>query len=207
MTRVLGVIFTFVLGLLIASGGAAQSIGASVGANFDRLSDIRFNDREATFSSSTGWHAELWIEFPFGPMGLRAGARYMDAGMLFAGLSEHTSTVRDNFDVTLLEVPLLLRYAVGVSAVQPTVFAGPVARFKALVDHELADDIRSPSLAGEAGVGLEISLGGLRLLPEIAYTWGITDFIDKELVIGSVTLSANESQKMNSAMVRVAIAF
>ena len=207
MTRALGVTFTFVLGLLFASGGAAQSIGASVGANFDRLSDIRFNDREATFSSSTGWHAELWIEFPFGPMGLRAGARYMDAGMLFAGLSEHTSTVRDNFDVTLLEVPLLLRYAVGVSAVQPTVFAGPVARFKALVDHELADDIRSPSLAGEAGVGLEISLGGLRILPEIAYTWGITDFIDKELVIGSVTLSANESQKMNSAMVRVAIAF
>ena len=195
------------MGLLFASGGAAQSIGASVGANFDRLADIRLNDREATFSSTSGWHAELWIELPVGPLGLRAGARYMDAGMLFAGLSEHTSSVRDDFDVTLLEIPVLLRYAVGASALQPTLFAGPVARFKALIDAELADDIRSPSLAGEAGVGLEISLGSLRILPEIAYTWGITDFVDTELVIGSVTLSANEGQTLNSAMVRLAVAF
>ncbi len=207
MKRALGVTCSFVTGLLLAHGGAAQSIGASVGANFDRLTDIQFNDREATFSSTTGWHAELWIEFPMGPLGLRAGARYTDAGMLFSGLSEHTSSVRDNFDVSLLEIPVLLRYAIGVSAVQPTVFAGPVARFKALVDSELVDDIKSPSLAGEAGVGLEISVGGLRILPEIAYTWGITDFIDRELVIGSVTLSANEGQTLNSAMLRVAIAF
>ncbi len=185
----------------------AQSIGVSVGANFDRLSNIRLNDKAATFSSKNGWHVEVWIEFPLGLLGMRPGVRYMDAGMLFEGLSDHTANVRDNFDITLVEIPLLFRYSIGISAIQPTLFAGPVGRFTVAVDNIIENDLRSPSLAGEAGIGVEISLGKLRIIPEVAYTWGITNFIDDELLLEFVSLSVDEKQTLNSAMLRVAVAF
>ncbi len=183
-----------------------QKFGATIGLNFDQLSDIDIDDRKATFDSKNGWHVELWIETP-GPISFRLGARYKDAGMLFEGLNEHTSEVQDNFDVTLLEIPLLIRYKIGPRAFQPIIFVGPVGRMTAISNVEFLSHIRTPSIGGEAGLGLQFAVGSLRLIPEVAFTWGITNFIEDQLVIGSVKLTPNESQALNSAMLRIAIGF
>ena len=185
----------------------AQQFGVSVGVNFDQLSDIEIDDREATFESKNGWHVEIWVETPPAPLTFRLGARYKEAGMLFDGLNDHTSTVRDNFDVTLLEIPLLVRYAIGPRMMQPTIFIGPVGRMTAISNVEFLSHITTPSIGGEAGIGLQFAVGRLRLIPEIAFTWGLTNFLDDQLVIGSIMLIPSESQSLNSAMLRLAIGF
>jgi hypothetical protein len=196
-----------VLGLGLTNTAAAQlQFGVTAGLNFNRLTDISFGEAEANFDNKTGWHIGVWAEVGLGPLDLRPGVRYMDAGNLFNGLSDifEFDDFDDDFDVNLVEVPILLRYGFGSPVVKPYVFAGPVIRFPSASNDLIEDDFNSPTLAGELGLGLEVALGGISLYPEIAFTFGLTSFIDEdETIIGSIT--TDNSQHLNVAMLRLGI--
>jgi hypothetical protein len=87
----------------------------------------------------------------------------------------------------------------------PYAFAGPVFRFPSFTDKVLSNDLAPVSVAAEAGLGLQITIGGLRLYPEIAYTFGLTNFIQDELVIDFVTLTPEGQQRLNTAMLRLSV--
>ncbi len=189
--------------LLAAMPASAQTIGVTTGINFDRLSDITLNEVEARFNSQTGWHVGVWIEFPIGPFGLRGGARYLDAGMLLQGLSDLDTHVKDDFDFNLVEFPFLATFSLGTPVLNPYVFAGPVMRITTGVDPILAPDLKTPSYAMEIGGGLTLSVGRLKLSPEVAYIVGVTSFFGDELTVGSVTLPIDQQHSLNSAMLRL----
>ncbi len=178
-----------------------------MGANFQRLSDIRLNALDTKFQDQNGWHAGVWVELPIGSFGARVGGRYMAAGQLFDGLQDNFPAVQDSFDVTLAEVSLLLRYGLRSPLVAPYVFAGPVLRFPFGTGEDISDDLKPLSYAAEIGGGLEIRLGQLSLYPEVAYVFGMTRFIEDELVLEVITLSVGDPQKLNAALVRLSVGF
>ena len=201
-----------VIGLMLATAAPtqAQKFGFTAGLNFDRLSDITVRSSasasaDATFDNKTGWHIGIWTDIPLGVVSIRPGVRYMSAGQLFEGLSDLNPTVQDDFDINLIEIPVLVRFGFGAPVLKPYLFAGPVVRFPAGVDNVIDGDLKSPTLAGEVGLGLQVALGGISLYPEIAYTFGLSSFIEEELILGFVTFSTDDSQKLNTAMLRLGV--
>lgn len=180
----------------------AQGLGLSVGANFNELSDIDSGDREATFDNATGWHLHLWVDLPAGPIALRPGIRYMDAGAVF---QDDDLVIPDEEQaISLLEIPIDLRYRFTVPIVTPYVLAGPVLRFPTGNDDD-SDRLQSFSVAANLGVGAELGLAGLRVYPELKYTFGITRFTEEEYELGGVTFQADDSQHLNAIMLSLGI--
>lgn len=183
---------------------AQAQLAFSAGLNFNQVSDIEFGDREATFDNKTGWHVALWYDLPLGPVALQPGLRYMDAGELYQGFQEDGVDIED-VSVTLVEVPLNLRLRMATPVVTPYVKGGPVIRIPLTSDDELNDDLETLSVAGELGAGLEVSLGGVRVFPEVKYTFGISRFMDDEFDIGDTEFVADESQHLNAVMISLAV--
>ncbi len=194
-----------ILGCFFATTAPAQNFGVSVGANFQRLSDVALNELETKFESQNGWHVGAWLELPLGPAALRGGGRYMAAGKLFEGIQDSHSSVRDNFDVSLVEVYLLFRLGFPSPVVSPYVFAGPVFRFPTQNDSDIGDNLKILSYAGEIGGGIKIDLGPVSLHPELAYVFGLTRFIEDELILQQISLRAGDPQKLNMAMLRLSV--
>ncbi len=206
----LGLLATIV-GLCLAGPASAQveQFGVTAGLNFDRLTDVSLNNADANFESKTGWHAEVWLDFSLlGVLTLRPGLRYMDAGRLFdGGLSDIVSDVEEDFDISLVEVPVLLRFGFPAPVIKPYILAGPVLRLPIGVDNTIDSDLKSLTLAGELGFGVEVPFGGLNLYPEIAFTFGLSSFTNDEIIIGFATFSTDDSQHLNTAMLRLGVGF
>ena len=185
---------------------AAQHFGVSLGLAYQQLSDISLNSLDTRFKSKEGWHVGAWLEFAAGSsLRIRSGIRYVDAGQLFEGINDTFPATRDSFDVSMLEASLLVRYGINAPVVGPYVFAGPVLRIPSFTDEVISNDLAPLSVATEMGVGLKISVGGVHLYPEIAYTFGMTNFIQDEIVIDFVTLTPQGKQRLNSAMLRLSV--
>ena len=194
---------TLAILLLLSMAGIdaarAQGLGISAGANFNSLSDIETASGEETFDNASGWHLHLWFDLPAGPIAVRPGLRYMNMGELFS---------IDDFDVdetvTMLEIPIDVRIRLGFPLITPYVLAGPVLRFPAAGDDE--DRLKSFSFAGGLGVGVELGLGGIKLFPELKYTFGLSRFTEDRYEIGDVEIVPDEDQKLNAIMLSVGIA-
>lgn len=205
----LGLLAT-VVGLCLAGPASAQinQIGFAAGLNFDRFTDVSFNNVDANFDSKSGWHAEVWFDLSLlGILTLRSGLRYMDAGQIYEGLSEIDERAVDDFDITLVEVPVLIYFGFPAPIIKPYILAGPVLRFPVGVDSVIDTDLHTLSLAGELGFGVAVPLAGLTLYPEIAFTFGLSSFANDEIIIGFATFSTDDSQHLNTAMLRLGVGF
>lgn len=194
------------LGFLLAQPQAASAqFGVAAGFNFEQLSDIELNEGSAAFENRTGWHVAAWFELPLGSLALRPGVRYLDAGALYRGLDDNDGTLEDDFSVNLLEIPLDVRYRFGGGALTPYLVGGPVLRFPIVSDDGLNDDLRTVSFAGGLGVGLELPLGGMRLYPELAYTFDVSGFAEGDFEIGGRRFITDDTQFLNGVMLRVGV--
>lgn len=200
--RTLGPLTVLLLALAVPANG--QGVGFAAGANFTELDDIDTGDRSATLDNVTGWHLHLWFDLPLGPVGLRPGIRYMDAGHLFDPVeTTNFEDFVDEQDVTFLEFPIDLRLKLDLPIVSPYVLAGPVLRFA--TDTNNKDRLEEFSLAGGAGLGLEIGIAGLRFYPEVKYTFGVTSFVKEEYELGNVVIQPDEQQNLNAVMLSFGI--
>ena len=195
--------FLLLASVTISRDAQAQGLGISAGANFNQLSDIETSSGEATFDNATGWHLHLWFDVPVGPVAVRPGLRYMNLGEVFADASVSSLDTSVDDVVTMLEVPIDVRLRLGLPMITPYVMAGPVLRFPAGGDDD--SRLESFSLAGGAGIGVELGLGGIRLFPELKYTFGITRFTQDSYEIGDVTITPDEDQRLNAVMLSVGI--
>lgn len=202
--------YTLVFLMLLAPGWTLSSPAHaqfvfSAGPNVSQLSDVEFGSSEATFDNSTGWHAGLAIDVPLGPVAVQPGLRYMDAGTLFEELAMDDFDPEEDINVTLLEVPLNLRLRLNTPKVTPYVMAGPVLRIPLTPDGEMNDDLKTLSVAGGIGAGLEVSLVGLTLYPELRYTFGISDFVNDDFELDGRTFTTESTQRLNAIMLSVGL--
>lgn len=183
---------------------AQGGLGVSAGANFDRLSDIDLSGTNGEFENQTGWHVELWYELGLGPVSVKPGIRYMDAGRLYEGMSE--GDFRDTFSIQMVEVPLDLRFRfAGTPVASPYFSAGPVLRFPLASGGEIDDGLETVSVAGGVGVGVMLKAGSLRVYPEIIYTFGLSRFTKQEFELAGRTFTTEDNQLLNATMLRIGI--
>lgn len=194
-----------ILGLFVVPAAHAQ-MSFWGGVNFNQLSDIKVNSFQATFKSHTGWNLGLALSLPLGPLTFRPGARYMNGGPLYKGLADAEPDVdEDDFDINVFELPVDLLFHFNTPAIKPYIVAGPVIRFPLGTDVGLSNDIKSPSMAGGVGVGIEVPLGKIKVIPEVYYTFGLSRFIGNEFILGETIIITEDDQRLNTAMIRLGI--
>jgi len=195
-----------VIGLLFASPTQtqAQGLGIAAGANFDSFSDIN-HTANGTLDNATGFHAGIFVDLALGPVSLRPGLYYVDVGELEIDQQPGFDQAA-NFDLSLIEVPVDVRYRIATPIITPYLLAGPVLRFANADDDNFQDSLRDLSLAGAAGAGIEVAIPGLgfRLYPEVRYQFGVTQFID-DFEVGDVAFTTDTD--LNTVMLRLGVTF
>jgi hypothetical protein len=200
----LGLLALLLLGSFSATTAHAQ-IGFAIGANFNELSDID-SDPPATFDNATGFHIGVFYDLGVGPVALRPGLFYMDAGDFDAN---GPSFDDQSFDLQFIEIPVDVRFNVLTAPiVRPYVLAGPVFRFAQTSDDDFKDSLNDFSYAANVGFGLEIGspVGGITLYPEFRYAFGISSITDDSEFLGA-NFTADEDQQFNAFMLRLGVSF
>ena len=191
---------------------AVLETGLSVGVNFASLEDVDVKDGATTWESKTGWHFGLYMKSALGPLGVRAGAIYLDAGPLFEGLSDKLddpSGFEDDFDVRFLVIPVDLQYRLVTPAITPYLLAGPELRFNMTSADDFDDNFKDTSWGGNIGAGIEFTLPvvGIAVAPEFRYTFDLTGMTEEDLTIVTETLKASDSFQSGTYHVRVHFSF
>lgn len=188
--------FSALLALLgaLAPNTAQAQLGIAAGANFDRLSDI-----DADTEGALGYHVGLFYDARLGPLGIRPGLFYTDVGDIEYDTAE--GAVED-FDLQLVEIPIDARLRLGGTPIlTPYLLAGPVFRINASGD-DFGGNMKDFSMAANAGVGLEVNVQGtgLRLFPELRYSFGVND-------IATDLGFEGEDARLNNFMIRLGLTF
>ena len=201
--------FLSLLALLLAHAVSSQTasaqLGIAVGGNFNELSDID-SDPPTTFDNATGFHVGVFYDLGVGPVALRPGLFYMDAGDFDATGDGFEA---QNFDLQFIEVPVDVRFNVLTAPiVRPYVLAGPVLRFAQTSDDDFKDSLNEISYAANVGFGLEIGppVGGFTLYPEIRYAFGVSSITNDNEFLGA-SFTADEDQQFNAFMLRLGVSF
>lgn len=199
--------YSFLLLLFFAAVQPSQaqvSFGVMAGLNFAELDDIDTGSAQRTFESRSGYHIGVYTDLAGGPLALRIGVRYLDAGPLFedGGIFDPNE---DEFNVNFVTVPVDLRFRMNAPFVKPYVFGGPEFRFLTDTDeNQNRYKIKDLSMAANVGFGLQFSLGGLNLLPEFRYSFGLSGLNDQDQ-IGGIQLA--EDQKVKLFMLSLGLGF
>ena len=149
----------FVLLFMPVTAQAQFSFGVGAGLNFTSLADVDFGSTRTVYDSRSGYHVGAFLDFSAGPIALRPGVYYMNAGTLFEDGFDSVSslnTIDDNFELNFVVVPIDVRLRLGIPLLKPYIHAGPELRFRsedASTEVEEALDLRSFNLAGNFGGG------------------------------------------------------
>lgn len=177
-----------------------QGLGFAAGANFNELDDIDVGSTSATFDNSSGYHLGVFLELGGGPLSLRPGVFYHKVGRYeFPGGTE--------IDLAAIEVPVDIRLALATAGpLRPYILGAPVLTFPRTDD--FGDAVEDITLTADIGAGLELHLGGLRLLPELRYGIGVTEYLSDEFEIGGATITPSDSdRRMSKVMLRLNVMF
>ena len=200
-----------IIALLALSPCAAWAqFGIGVGLNFDSIGDVDTGDSRATFDNSTGYHVGVFYDLSLGPAAIRPGVflrRVQDVD-LSAALPGGTPA-SEVFSLTMIEVPVDLRYRLTLPAVTPYLLIGPVFGFSSTDSDELEDAFQDLTMSASIGAGVELSLPGFTptLYPEIRYSFGISRVMKDEWTVGGSTITAEDAQRLNAFMLRLGITF
>ncbi len=198
-------------GMTALPAQAQLRFGVAAGLNYTTLSDLDLGSTRTTYDNRSGWHAGIFVDLGAGPLALRPGVFYLHAGRLFEdGLSPALDAIQDNFDLNFIVVPIDVRLRMATPVISPYFLGGPELRFRSDdVDLEIKEalDLRSFNLAGNAGFGVEVSLGGYTFMPEFRYSFDISGITGDTVMIGDVELNAEGENKSRAYMLRLGLAF
>lgn len=183
---------------LMLTPAARAQLGVAVGANFDRVSDIEGNT-QATFNNASGYHVGVTLTLGVGPLALRPGVFYTDVGSLE---SEDGISAR-NLDFDLIEAPVDVIFRIPAPIVKPYVLGGPVFRFAQNGDDDGDIEYEDFTVAGAAGVGVEVNTFVFRPYIEARYQFGLQRIAND---IGGIP-TGNSDAKLNSFMLRLGLTF
>lgn len=210
LLRPLTVAALFLFAALCAAPAAHAQFGIAGGANFDRIGDIGDGDNDLNFDNATGYHIGAFYDFAFGPVGVRPGVFYMDVGSFDAegnfGIDGAPDT--EDFDLSLIEVPIDLRYRIVTPLLKPYVTAGPVVRFVADSGDTFDDATNDFSVAGNVGLGTDIGipLSSLGFFVELRYSFGLSP-IAEDFEFGGADFTVDDDTNLNNFMLRAGVKF
>jgi hypothetical protein len=184
------------IGLSSSANGQIQ-FGVAAGVNWSTLGDVDFESVTAAYESQQGWHAGAFIDFRLLILGIRPGFYYVNSGPLLSGglqgevptpLSDLTS-----FDVTYISVPVDIKLGLPLPVVHPYVFLGPEFKFSSVPDGsgEIADQLESTVIAGNIGLGVGLTLGKIKLFPEVRLAFDISGMFGDTITIGNEEIQAD----------------
>jgi len=158
---------------LVASAASAQLLprfGVKGGLNF---STVDLDDLDA--STRTGYAAGLFVNLSAPGMNLQGEVLYS-----VKGFSEGTWTSAEEFDYRdhVIEIPVLLKFALPLPAVSPALYAGPAVSFPIKSEFKLDDDWveideDGESMAWSVVIGADVTLMD-HLVIDVRYDWGIS---------------------------------
>ncbi len=188
---------------------AQVRLGVGAGLNFGELGDVNIQDVRATYEQSSGYHVGAFLDIGMGPLALRPGVYYLNAGPLFKGATFLTANqLPDDFDVRYISVPVDVRLQVPLPLVKPYLFGGPELRYYVEGDEpeELKDDMQGQLILGNVGVGVQITLPllGLSFYPEARYAFGVSGVTGQTIDIGEKIYEV-QKQRFRTFMVRLGI--
>lgn len=195
------------LALLLLAVPARAQIGFGGGLNFNSSDDLEFADVEATYESSTGYHIGVFYDFAVGPLGIRPGIFYRDLGAYEFDLTDFGGG-NESFDLSMIEIPVDLRYRMVLPVVKPYLLAGPVIGIPQS-EGEFDDDLEDFTFTANVGVGVEISppAMSLKIMPEIRYAFGVSSFVSEDVEVLGETFTADDSPSASALMLRLNVAF
>lgn len=194
-------LFAF-LGLsIVPSNFANAQVGFSFGSNTNKLTEV---DEFTEFEIARGWHIGIWFDMPVGPLEIRPGLRYLNAGSIFEIANDAETAFNDGGSVGIFEIPIDFRFRFNMDIIRPFVAIGPILRFPSGGGDDISG-IKGMHVAGGFGVGLELQVSRVVLYPELKYVFGITPFLDPEFQIAQRTYRSEDNQLLNGFMLRFAV--
>ncbi len=189
--------FVFVLVGLLMAGAATEvhaqrnaakkqrfHVGFTFGPEITKLK-IKLKDGSTpTADAKIGFHAGLALGLDFGPLTIRSGFNFVNAGALFDG-SELFS--RSELNVSFFSIPVDVRLRpFGSGMISPYLFAGPEFRYSLDLESRpisLSHDVKLIDATFAAGIGVSLRLPKVpfRFSPEIRYVSDLTGIYDGEL--------------------------
>lgn len=194
----------FLFLLFLAASPARAQLGVAAGLNFDRITDIRINDKESTFDNATGYHIGLFYDIGAGPISIRPGVYYRDLSQIDASITG----IAESFDVNMIEFPVDVIFRLAATpVVKPYLSVGPVVSFARTSDSDFEGAIEDFNVAANVGFGLSLSVPGLglRLFPELRYAVGLSRFVKSDFELLGQTFRPDDTARMSTFMLRLGV--
>lgn len=212
--RLWKVLTSLLISAAVFAGGpsvAQAQLGIAAGLNFEETSDIRDAagnlSQEVVLRKSTGYHVGLVFEFGGDRLRLRPGVIFRNVGTYSLPDDANVGDAGQNFDVSVIEIPLDLRMKVlPIPYINPYVTAGPTASLPRS-EGDFTDATRTWSLSGNVGTGLSFAVSDVRIQPEIRYQFGVTDYISDSFTIGNENIDPVDTPQFSTLSVRLNLMF
>lgn len=191
---------------------ARAQIGVTAGLNFEQSSDISDAagnlSQDVVLDKASGYHVGLVFEFGGDRFRLRPGVIFRNVGTYQLPQDADVGDAGQNFDVSVIEIPLDLRMKVlPIPVINPYVLGGPMVSLPQ-GEGDFGDATRTWSLSGNVGGGLSIVMGSVKLQPEVRYQFGVTDYIsDDGFTVGNETIDPADSPQFSALSVRLSLMF
>lgn len=188
-----------ILALTVAPAQAQLGIGA--GLNYNRLEDIDAGDTNATYESSTGLHFGAFLNLGTETFSIRPGVFYHQLG-------RYELPDQEELELSAVEVPLDMKLTIAPSGmIDAYLLGGPVITFPRCKEFDQA--VEDWQLTADVGVGLDIDVPGLGigLMPELRYSFGVTDYLSEQFTIGQYTVTPDDGERrISRLMLRLNVA-
>lgn len=141
-------------------------------------------DANETFDKSnrTGFAGGVFLNYDAGILGFQTGAQYTQKGVEL-----DFGQVVDEFSLSYLEIPAVVKLGIPLHIIKPSVFGGAGLGFKAGCDNageDCGDSFKDLDYFGIAGADVAIYLGSISLWADGRYHFGLSDISDSSDVIG-----------------------
>jgi hypothetical protein len=170
MRMIVILLTTAVLTLGTASAGMLPSYGIKAGVNF---SNIDVDDLDA--SNRTGFVGGGFVNLAWPIFNLQGELLYSQKGFNDAGVS---SDDKADVSVSTIQIPVLVKFALPIPAVSPSLYLGPAVSFTTSATAKAAEgdeDIKDllESSTWSLIIGLDVKLGG-RFIVDARYDMGLS---------------------------------
>ena len=141
---------------------------------------------QETFSKSnrTGFAGGIFLNYDASVFGFQIGGQYTQKGV-----DLDIGNVVNNFKLSYVEIPAVIKLGIPLGAIKPSVFGGAALGFKAScdnTDNDCGDQFKGTDFSGIAGADLAIYLGSISLWLDGRYHFGLSNIAKASDVVGDL---------------------
>jgi hypothetical protein len=139
-----------------------------------------------TFSKSnrTGFAAGVFLNYDASVFGFQIGGQYLQKGV-----DLDLGNVVNNFKLSYVEIPAVIKLGIPLGAIKPSVFGGAALGFKTGCDSNgdnCGDEFKGTDFLGVAGADLAIYLDSISLWLDGRYDFGLSNISKVSDVVGDL---------------------